>query len=65
MIYNFIITQYNCFNSIIETYPHDMKNNLIFLIMNIKIRNERIWQLEIEKDNLKEIIEIIKEEENK
>ena len=39
---------------------------IIFLIMNIKIRNNRIWELEIEKESLKEIIEIekMKEEEN-
>lgn len=29
---------------------------IIFLMMNIKIRNEKIWQLEVENKDLKEQI---------
>lgn len=34
----------------------------IFLMLNINLRNEKIIDLEIEKDNLKEIAEIEKQE---
>lgn len=38
---------------------------VIFLMLNINLRNERIVDLEIEKDNLKEIIQIEKIKEEK
>lgn len=38
---------------------------VIFLMLNINLRNERIVDLEIEKDNLKEIIQIEKNKEGK
>ena len=38
---------------------------VIFLMLNINLRNEKIVDLEIEKDNLKEIIQIEKNKEGK
>lgn len=38
---------------------------VIFLMLNINLRNEKIRQLEIEKDNLEEIIDIEKIKEEK
>lgn len=38
---------------------------VIFLMLNINLRNEKIVDLEIEKDNLKEIVQIEKYKEGK
>lgn len=38
---------------------------VIFLMLNISLRNEKIVDLEIEKDNLKEIVQIEKYKEGK
>lgn len=38
---------------------------VIFLMLNINLRNEKIVDLEIEKDNLKEIVQIEKNKEGK
>ncbi len=35
---------------------------IIFLLMNIKIRNEEIWKLRVENEDLKEQIDILKNE---
>lgn len=33
---------------------------IIFLLMNIRIRNDEIWKLRVENEDLKEQIEILK-----